>query len=151
MRTFIIKSGDEKTFKDLGKYLRELGVGEKTKGRDYCVVVKQNKPIRSLKANAFFWVVITIYATHTGHTTKEIDYLFRMDRHWEEVEMKSGIKRVPKESHNMDETEYAALINNLLQWGREEFPEVIIPRREDMTYQQWMGVQNEYYKVQSGW
>lgn len=142
MRNFIIKAGDESTFKQLGAYLRELGT--KKAGKDYCVVVKENRPIRSLKANAFYWVVIQIYATHTGHTSKEIDYLFRMDRPWEEIELKTGRKRVPKESHNLDSKEYAAVINNLLQWGRENFPEVMIPRQEDVTYQQWIEVQNNY-------
>ncbi len=151
MRTFVIQAGDEKTFKDLGKYLRELGANAKTVGKNYCVVVKQNRPVRSLSANAFYWVVCQIYATHTGHTVKEIDYIFKMDRHWEEVQLKSGAKRVPKETHNLDTKEYSSVINNLLQWGREEFPEVIIPRQEDMTYQQWMGVQYEYEKANSGY
>lgn len=146
MRSFVYTAKDPNSHKQLGKFAEQCESG------DWLVTFKRNRPIRSLKANAFFWAVIKIYAMHTGHTEKEIDYMFRMDRHWEEVtNPKTGRSwKVPKQTHDRDTAEFAAIINNLLQWGREEFPEVIIPRREDLTYQQWMEINNQYDRTFAG-
>lgn len=150
MRIFVIKAADENTFKELGNYLRVLG--KERPGKDYAVTVKENRPIRSLDANAFYWFVINIYAIHTGHTRKEIENMFKMDRHWEEVTYpKTGRRqRVPKDTHDLDDRDFSIVCNNLLQWGREEFPQVIVPRKEDATYAQWIEVKNDYDKTFSG-
>lgn len=146
MKTFLYKSKDSQSHKELGRKLNDLPEGE------YIIEVKKNRPVRSLQANKFFWAVIRIYAIHTGHLEQEINVMFRMDRHSKIiVNSKGEEKRVPLETKTLDTKEMGAVINNLLQWGRENFPEVIIPRQEDATYIQLMNIQNEYSKTFSGY
>ncbi len=142
----IYKAGDTQSHRDLGKKLQKLKPGE------YVVKITKNRAIRSLSQNNFFWAIIQIYSTYTGHTIKEIDYLFRMDRWFQIIEFKSGkTEKIPKETHNLDTSEFAQVVTNLLQWGLENFPEVIVPRKEDLTYLQYIEIQNQYEKSQSGW
>lgn len=145
-KILIYIAGDNQSHKRLGEELRKLPEGE------YVIKINKNRPIRSISANNFFWAIIQLYATHTGHTSKEIDNLFRMDRFFEIIEYPKSGKRekIPKETHDLNTAEFAAVCNNLLQWGRENFPEIIVPRKEDLTYAQWMQIQTDYEKVHSG-
>ena len=131
----------------VGKELQKLD-----EGFTYLLSIKRNRAIRSLSANNFFWMVINLYATATGHTKNEIDFMFRMARHWKEIAMPSSgeVIRVPKETHELDTKDFSAVINNLLQWGREEFPNVIVPRREDATYLDYMRIEDEYDEANAG-
>lgn len=119
---------------------------------EYVYEIKKNRLIRSIRANKFYWAVIQLYAMATGHTRKEIDNMFRMDRHSEVITYPSGkTQTIPKDTHETDTKEFAIICNNLLQWGREEFPQVIVPRQEDLTYVQLMQIENDYEKEFSGW
>ena len=118
---------------------------------DYIIEIKKNHAIRSIKQNAYYWVVITIYSIHTGHTKKEIENMFKMDCHFEVVTYPNGRQKiVPAETHETDTAEFTAIVNKLLQWGRENFPEVIIPRQEDVRYKELMEIENEHDRVFSG-
>lgn len=146
-RILLYRAKDEKSHKELGRKLWEIPEG------DYVVKITKNKPIRSLGQNNYYHMVWGIYATHTGHYIDELKKEFYDKIGFFEVFTdKRGVstKRY-KSSSGLDETEMSALINQQLQWGRAEFPEVIIPRKEDATYLQWMQVQNDYDRTFSGW
>jgi hypothetical protein len=146
-RIFLYKSKDEKSHKELGKKLSELPEG------GYVIKVSKNKPVRSLGQNAYYHMVWNIYATHTGHYIDELKKEFYDKIGFFEVftdKREISTKRY-KSSADLDETEFAALINQQAQWGRDEFPEVIVPRKEDATYLQWMQVENDYNRTFSGW
>lgn len=146
MRKGVLDTESEKSKLDFYKILKELKPGE------YIYEIKKLRAIRSIKQNSFYWAVIQLYAIHTGHTAKEIEFMFKMARWHEEVEYPSG-KRVtiPKDTHDLDTAEFSVVVNNLLQWGSEEFPAVIVPRREDLTYAQWMEIGNQYERTFSGY
>lgn len=145
MKAFLYTGKDAVSHKELGNKLWDMPTGE------YILMVKKNRPIRSLQANKFFWAVIRLYAIHTGHTEQEINIMFRMDRHSKIILNSKGVeKRVPLETKALDTKEFAIVCNNLLAWGYENFPEVRVPRKEDMTYIQYMEIENDYTKVFSG-
>lgn len=145
MKMFTYTAKDEASHKSAGAKLRELPEGE------YLITVKKNRPIRSLSANKFFHAIIKVYATHTGHHADEIDNMFRMARHYEIIEYPSGKnEKIPKRTSNLDTKEFAAVVNNLLQWGQDEFPTVKVLRKEDLTYQMWMEIENDYERTFSG-
>jgi len=97
-------------------------------------------------------MILSIYASHTGHYIDELKQEFYTKIGFFEIfEDRRGIKTKRfKSSKDCDTKEMTSLINQLLQWGRDEFPEVIIPRQEDATYMQYMAVQNDYERVFSG-
>lgn len=129
----------------LYRTLKELPEGE------YVYEIKKNRPIKSSKQSNFFHAVCQIYAMYTGHTLQEIKDEFKRDRFFEIVVDKQGkeFKRL-KDTAGLPDDEYSALINNLLQWGREKFPDCIIPRKEDFTYKMWLDIQNNYERDFSG-
>lgn len=146
-RIYLYKAKDAESHKEIGRKLQELPDGQ------YVVKITRNKPIRSLAANGFFHMVCQIYATHTGHYLDEIKDEFKNDIGFYTMhtdKLGKQIKRL-KQSSSLDETEMASLINQLLQWGRDKFPEVIIPRKEDATYLQWIQVENDYNRTFSGY
>lgn len=151
MRTFIIKAGDEKTFKDLGNYLRELGNQDKTKGKDFCVVVKQNKPIRSLKANGYYHIILTIIGAETGHTHEQLHDICKKKFNYEVINLpKSGSEIRGRSTKDLLTDEFAAYVNRVKQWAQDEFG-IQIPERESIDYSTQVEIGNRYDKVHSGW
>ena len=152
MRTFIIKSGDESTFKDLGKYLRELGNQEKTKGKNYCVVVKQNRPIRSMSANGYYHIILTMICSEANqYTHEQLHEICKRKFNYEMVQFpKSGYEVVGKSTKNLDTKEFAAFVNRVKLWALEEF-NIVVPDARDIDYQKQIEIENNWDKIQSGW
>lgn len=145
MRTFIIKSGDETTFKDLGRYLREL-----KPGKEYCVVVKQNRPVRSLSANGYYHVILSIIGTETGHTHEQLHDICKKKFNYEIINFpKSGVEIRGKSTSQLDSAEFAAYVNRVKQWALDEF-NITIPDTRDIDYQKQIEIENQYDRVQSG-
>lgn len=147
MKHILYKAGDDESHKNTGKILRALDAGE------YIIQIKKNKNIRSLGANAYYHMVWNIYATHTGHYIDELkkEFYDKIGFYETWVDERGKEVRRYKSSGKEDTAGMAALINKQAQWGRDEFPKVIVPRKEDATYMQWMEVENEYNKTFSGW
>lgn len=138
-------AGNPKSHQQVGKHLRDLKPGE------YVIEVKKNKPIRSLSQNKFYWALLEIVASSCSHTKREIEYAFKMERCFDVIELPGGqTYEVPKDSKMMDSAEFAAMLNNLQQWIRERFPELIIPRKEDLNYMQYMKISRDYNNANSG-
>lgn len=149
MRTFIIKAGDESSFKQLGSYLRELG---KTKaGKDFCVVVKQNRPVRSLSQNGFYHIVLTLICTEANqYTHEQLHEICKRKFNYEMVQFpKSGYEVVGKSTANLDSLEFASYVNRVVQWAREEF-NIVIPEREAIDYATQVEIGNQYDKSIQG-
>jgi len=145
-KILLYKANDEKSHRMVGKELASMPEGS------YVIKISKNRPVRSLGQNAYFHMVWNIYASHTGHYIDELKKEFYDKIGFYTVfEDKRGkqTKRY-KSSKDCDTSEMTSLINQQLQWGREEFPEVIVPRQEDATYLQYIQIENEYERVFSG-
>lgn len=147
MKIILYKTDDTAGHTAFGKTMRDLPPGE------YIIKITKNKNIRSLGANAYYHMVWNIYAIHTGHYIDELkkEFYDKIGYFEEWTDARGKITRRYKSTSDEDTAGFAAIINKQAQWGREEFPEVIVPRKEDATYLQWMQVENEYNKTFSGW
>jgi hypothetical protein len=147
MITGLFDTEDEQSKRKFYAELKTLKPGA------YAYSIKKNKPIRSLGANKYFHMVWNIYATHTGHYIDELKREFYDKIGFYELFTDKRGKQTKryKSSKDCDTTEMSSLINQQAQWGRDEFPEVIVPRKEDATYLQWIQVENEYNRTFSGW
>lgn len=147
MKTFLYEAGDSVSHKRLGKELQSLPIGS------YVVVIKKNRPVRSLGANAYYHMVWNIYATHTGHYIDELkkEFYDKIGYYTEHTDKRGKTTRRYKSSAEEDTAGMSALINQQAQWGRDEFPEVIVPRLEDATYLQYLEIENQYTKTFSGY
>ena len=134
----------------IGRELKELPDGKR-----YIITAKLHRVIHSQEQRAYFHVICTIYAVHTGHTMDEIKDEFKRARYYELKVDNFGkeFKRL-KSTADADTAEYAWLITNLLQWGSEEWPAVIIPKKEDHDYERWLeieaAIEEEYRRMTSG-
>lgn len=136
--------------KELGKKLQSLPDNKRFK-----IEVSELRVIHSDSQSAYFHVICSIYSIETGMTLQEIKDEFKRDRFYEIKTDKFGreFKRL-KSTSGLDVAQYASVINNLLDWGREKFPEVEIRERDKYTSDQWFehqaAVEDEYDRVFSG-
>ncbi len=147
MKVLLYKAGDAQSHLKIGMTLKELPPGE------YIIKVHKNRPIRSLGANRYYHMVWNIYATHTGHYVDELkkEFYDKIGYYTEHTDKRGKTTRRYKSSAEEDTAGMNALINQQAQWGRDEFPEVIIPRLEDATYLQYLEIENQYTKTFSGY
>lgn len=145
MRTFIIKSGDETTFKPLGVYLREL-----KPGGNYIIEVKKNRAIRSLSANRYYHAILNIIGISTGHTHEELHEAMKMKFNCTVIFFpKGGSQVISKTTANLDTAEFAGYINRVKAWALNEFG-IIIPEAKDIDYARWLELENTYDENQQG-
>lgn len=150
MRTFIAKPGDDSTLKQFGNYWRQLEKNEKTRGKDYCLVVKQNRPVRSLKQNAYYHIILSLIGIETGHTHEQLHDICKKKFNYEVINLpKSGSEIRGKSTADLLEDEFAAYVNRVKQWAQDEFG-VVIPEREKIDYSTQVEIGNHYDRVQSG-
>lgn len=139
--------GDVKNHAAVGKLLNELP--ERKNG--YVIIVKENRPVRSLSANGYYWVILDIIAIHTGH---EREFLHEeMKRKFNSVPVefpKSGIVLKAKSTKDLDTKEFGAFVNRVKQWARDEWG-IIVPEPQDMDYIKLMDIQNDYNRAFSGY
>ena len=126
--------------KEVGQKLWELDAHK------YVLRVTKNNPIRSLGANNYFHMVLSIFASYTGHYIDEVKDEFKYDIGYYDIlvdKLGKPFKRL-KSTSKEDSAGMASLTNQLIQWGREKIPNCVIPRLEDTTYLHWFEVQNNY-------
>ncbi len=135
MKLILYKAGDAESHKKVGKELQSYPAGG-----EYIIKITKNKNIRSLGANAYYHMVWNIYATHTGHYIDELkkEFYDKIGYYETHIDSRGKETRRYKSSSREDTAVMSSLINQQAQWGREEFPSVIIPRKEDATYLQWI-------------
>ncbi len=128
------------------KVLKELPPDE------YYYELKKNLPVQSIGQVRKFHAVCQQYAIYTGLTMEEMKNEFKKARYFEMITDKQGreFKRLKSTNEIKDVAEYAALINNLIQWGREQMPEFHLTDPKDMSYVEWMNLQNDYEASFSG-
>jgi hypothetical protein len=151
MKTIIYNNKDEATkaanHKEVGRQLLELPPGE------YVIKIVKNRHIRSLSKNAEYHAIWHIYAIHTGHYIDELkkEFYDKIGFYTFHTDSRGKTTKRYKSSADCDEVEMQALINQQAQWGRDEFPEVVIPKPQDRTYELWFEIQNQYNRTFSGW
>ncbi len=145
MRTFIITSGDEKTYKDLGKYLRELKPGS-----NYIVEVKKNRAIRSMSQNKYYHAILNIIGISTGHTHEELHEAMKMKFNCKVIFFpKGGSQVVANSTANLDVMDFTGYINRVKNWALNEF-DIKIPEAKDIDYARWLELENTYDQNQMG-
>lgn len=145
-RIVIYDASDDTSVEKFVKFVQDLPADKKWRFE-----VEDVKPIRSLSQNRRYWGIINQVATETGHTQEEIDYLFRMECHYETFTFPNGVvEKVPAKTSNRDTREYTAILNKLERWVIEHFPEIQLTRGDEMTLEKWMEIDNNYQRSQSG-
>lgn len=149
MRVFFYTPDDPESHKNLGNKLRGLPKTRKNKeGFDvpihYRIEVYEKKPVRSLKANAYYHVVLNIIAIDTGHTHEQLHEICKKKFNGDIIHLpKGGMEMIGNTTTNLDQTEFFAYVNRVKQWAQDEFGITIpdISRLDDRTIAE---IQNTY-------
>lgn len=145
MKNYIYDTEQPESHTYLGKQLRELPKGK------YLITVKKHRIIRSLDQNKYYWAIIKIIGIHTGYDQDTLHELFKSMFNFIEIKLPNGdIRRVGQTTSDLDTDEFTRYINQVKQYGRDDFG-CIIPEKQDVTYLQWMEIDNEYTKARAGY
>lgn len=156
MRIFFYTPSNPEDHKDLGKKLRELPATRKDKNGndvriDYRVEVYEKKHVRSLKANAYYHVILNIIGIDTGHTHEQLHEICKKKFNGDIIHLpKGGMEQVGKTTTNLDTAEFTAYVNRVKQWAQDEFG-IVIPDASQLDERRVAEVQNVYDQNNSGY
>ena len=162
MKTLLYKPKDKECHRKVGEYLWSLeGQRETQKGKkeiEYIITVKENRPIRSLSANAYYHVILNLIAIHSGQGTG--DQKFDHDELHELMKKKFNgtLKNLPKggtevigrSTSQLDTKEFGAFVNKVKKWAIDEWG-LSIPEPGDVDRAKWLEIEMEYEKTFSGY
>ena len=144
MRIFFYDPRDEQSIRELGKKLRAMPEGK------YRVEVYKNRAVRSLKANAYYHVILNIIGIETGHTHEQLHEICKKKFNADIIHLpKSGMEMIPKTTTNLDTAEFAAYVNRVKQWAQDEFG-IVIPDVSQLDDRRIAEIQNTYDENNSG-
>lgn len=145
MKQLIFDTEDEGTKEKMLEVFRDLPDGK------YLVRISRNKPIRSLKANAYYWVLLSIIATETGYEREQLHEICKRKFNSDVILYPSGeVDIVGKSTTALNSAEHAAYVNKIKMWAQDEW-RINLPEPADIDYQRWMEIENNYNRSQSGW
>jgi hypothetical protein len=141
---FLYDNRSEDSKRNLYNELKKLEEGE------YVILVKKNRPVRSLSANKYYHAVLKIIGIETGHTHDQLHEICKRKFNAEMIALpKGGTEVYGKSTSDMDTKEFAGYVNRVKQWAQDEF-NIIIPELKDLDYRKWMEIENVYDENNSG-
>ena len=146
MKVLLFKRSDtDGNGQEIMNKLKELKEGE------YVITVKKKKHIRSLDANAYYWAILTLIASESGEYDRDrLHSICAKKFNGELVHLpKSPAERIGKSTSNLDSAEFSAYVSRVKMWARDEF-NIIIPEKQDVTYQAWADIETNYEKTFAG-
>lgn len=155
MRVFFYTPDNPATHKELGRKLAELPKTRKnSQDMDvpihYRIEVYEKKAIRSLKANAYYHVILNIIAIDTGHTHEQLHEICKKKFNGDIIHLpKGGMEQVGKTTTNMDTAEFTGYVNRVKQWAQDEFG-ITIPEPSRLDERTIAEIQNTYEENNSG-
>jgi hypothetical protein len=142
MKKFIWKTSDNTLKEKARKIFSDLD-----KETEYLVIIKRNRPIRSIDHNSYYWIVIKIIAIHTGETKDRLHMLFKALFNSEQFVLPNGdVMTIPATTSDKDSQEFYHYINKVKNWARAEFG-VTIYEKEDLDYIKMMEIDNNYERL----
>lgn len=145
MRVFFYNSKDETSIRKLGKDLRDMPEA------NYRVEVYKKHAVRSLKANAYYHVILNIIGISTGHTHEQLHEICKKKFNGDIIHLpKGGMEQVGKSTKNLDTAEFTGYVNRVKQWAQDEFG-IIIPDAKQLDERRIAEIQNTYDENNSGY
>lgn len=125
----------------LSQVLEDLNDREKDKVVAYTIEIKKNKPIRSVKANRYYWAILKRIGAAAGYSEDELHEFYKKKfNHKYILDEVVGLT-----TSDMDQKEFSDYVKKVKDHARNFFEGVIIPEPEDEKYAAWeMMTKNNY-------
>lgn len=143
MKVLLYKRSDtDGNGQEIMKQLKAMNDGE------YILTIKKKKHIRSLDQNSYYWALLTIISAESGEYDRDrLHSICAKKFNGELVHLpKSPAERIGRSTATLDTPEFAAYVSRVKAWARDEF-DMIIPEKQDVTYQMWADIEENYEKT----
>jgi CTP:phosphocholine cytidylyltransferase-like protein len=122
-------------------YFAYLKDKDKGKQIEYLVTIKKNRPVRSVSANSYMWIVLQAIANHTGDTADDLHEFFKKKYLSKEVQGEI----IGQSTKNLDTNEFAIYLKKVKEFAKTILEVHYIPEPEDRAYNAWSQEVKEMY------
>ena len=119
---------------------------------EYYISIKENKPIRSLNANRYYWgVVLKVLALEFGYTADEMHEVCKQEFNRTVIylePMKNGMQRthiIGQSTTGLDTGQFSRYIEQIRGWAASEFS-INIPDADSITDEIYEQISERYDK-----
>ena len=138
--TLLWRTNDSKSSQTLYDHLNYLKDKSQGKQKEYVVTIKANKAIRSVSANARYWMILKSIAVESGHTEDELHEYYKKRFNGKEI---AG-ETVGMTTTEMNEEEFSVYMKKVETHGKEFFG-AYISQPQDRSYSVWEKITKEKY------
>lgn len=140
MKSLIWRTNDQKSSENLYSHLNFLKAKAKGKQIDYLVSIKQNRPVRSVSQNGYYWIILEAIASETGDMKENLHAWYALEYLGQEFRG----KMIARSTTELDTAEFTTYVNKVKAHARE-FHGVYIAEPNDRAYSAWEQITKEKY------
>lgn len=142
MKSIIWRTNDIKSSENLYSHLNFLKAKAKGKCIDYLITIKQNRAVRSISQNSYYWIILQAIAAETGDTSENLHEWYKIQ--YNSIEFR-GV-RIGQSTTDLDTEEFTVYLNKVIAHARD-FHNVYIPDPKDRAYSAWEQITKESYNA----
>lgn len=137
----LFNTNEDRSIEKLSAYLEDLNDQNKGKVVCYTIEIKKNKPIRSVKANRYYWAILKRIGSTAGYSEDELHEFYKKKfNHRFILDECVGLT-----TSDMDQKDFSDYLKKVKDHARKFFDNVHIPEPEDEKYAAWeMMTKNNY-------
>jgi hypothetical protein len=140
MITILFKTNNSDDVHKLSAILDKMNDDHKGKEVEHIIEIKQNRPIRSVKANRYYRIVLQAIATASGDTDDALHEYYKKRFNGKQV-IDEG---VGQSTSDMDSAEFSNYVNRVKKHG-EDFFNVTFVEPADKNYSIWEQITKNKY------
>lgn len=142
MKTILFTTNDQRSQENIENTISFLNDRHKGKQVDYIFQYKQNKPVRSVSQNSYYWVILQAIAATSGHTTDELHSYYAKKFNGKEIEGEV----VGMTTTGLDTAEFSIYCKQVEEHGKSFF-NAYISKPEDKHYAIWEQQTKDRYEA----
>lgn len=141
MKTILWTTNDNDSIRRLSNHLEYLSE-EQHKGQyvEFVIEIKRNRPVRSVKANRYYWAVLKHISTYSGHDEDEMHEYYK--KKFNPVEVMG--ETIGGSTKDLDVAEFKIYVEKVKKHAKDTF-EANIPEPQDKHYLVWEKVTKDNY------
>lgn len=132
------------------EYSREKIIGHLDRlklGSEYLIEIKLNRPVRSIKMNKYYWLILKAIAIHTGETKERLHELFKSMFNYSERQFKNGLTaRQPESTTTLDSQQFTLYIEKVKKFAEQEWGCIFLDH-ERIDHYTLQSINEEYSNV----
>ena len=142
MKTILFKTNNKQSADYLADYIGYLNEVHKGKEVAHSIEIKKHRPVRSVSANSYYWIVLQAIAAVSGDTENDLHEIYKIKFNGKDVR---GI-RIGQSTADLDTADFSVYVKKVKEHG-EAFFGVKILEPTDKYYSIWEQTTKERYNA----